>query len=314
MWFTSGVNITNFIFTAATTTFSKDTKVSKRFIRKMAEKTKEKKFKFAAIQLMVTADKDLNLENARKKIAIAAKNGAKVITLPEMFNCPYANSSFPVYAEEIPNGKSTQILKEAAATHKIYLIGGSIPERENDKLYNTCSIFGPDGTLLSKHRKVHLFDIDIPGQMTFKESDTLSAGEKLTTFDTDDCKIGVGICYDIRFPEYAQELGRQGCKFLVYPGAFNMVTGPVHWELLQRGRALDNQLWVATASPARNPESTYQAWGHSSVVNPWGEVVGKIDSGNEDILYAEIDLDRLDQIRNQIPVLKQKRLQVYQAK
>ncbi|KAM5275226.1 omega-amidase NIT2 isoform 4-T4 [Hipposideros larvatus] len=185
----------------------------------------------------------------------------------ECFNSPYGTNYFPEYAEKIP-GESTQKLSEVAKECSIYLIGGSIPEEDAGKLYNTCAVFGPDGTLLVKHRKLHLFDIDVPGKITFQESKTLSPGDSFSTFETPYCRVGLGICYDIRFAELAQIYAQRGCQLLVYPGAFNLTTGPAHWELLQRGRAVDNQVYVATASPARDEKASYVAWGHSTVVNP----------------------------------------------
>lgn len=269
------------------------------------------KFKFAACQLLVSDDKNANIENAKKVIDEAASNGANVIALPECFDCPYSNSCFPTYAEEVPDGPASRMLSEAAARNKIYLIGGSIPEREGSKLYNTCQVFGPDGKLLAKHRKIHLFDIDVPGKITFKESDTLTPGDSLTTFDTEYCRIGVGICYDLRFPELAMLYAKRGCQFLVYPGAFNMTTGPAHWELLQRSRAVDNQLYVSMVSPARNPSSTYQAWGHSTVVAPWGDIIATTDH-NPSVIYADIDLGKVTEMRSSIPVYKQKRKDLYE--
>ena len=126
--------------------------------------------------------------------------------------------------------------------------------------------------MIEKFRKIHLFDIDIPGKITFKESDVLTGGNKRSSFNIGDVKIGVGICYDIRFAELALKYRREGCDILVYPGAFNMTTGPAHWSKLQVSRALDNQVYVMTASPARDLEADYHAWGHSMVVNPWGVV------------------------------------------
>lgn len=275
-------------------------------------------FLFAGIQMLVSGDKQKNIDAARQLIGEAASKGAKLISLPECFNCPYSNASFPVYAEPDANSSATPtvaMLSEEAKKHKITLIGGSIPERDGDKLYNTSYTFGSDGELLATHRKVHLFDIDVPGRIRFKESETLSPGNQITTFESKDlgCKIGIGICYDLRFPEYAQILSSRGCKLLVYPGAFNTTTGPAHWELLLRGRALDNQLWVAAVSPARSLSSEgYQAWGHSSVISPWGEVVSTTDH-TAGIVYAEINLDRVDEVRSQIPVRSQKRHDLYSS-
>jgi len=268
-------------------------------------------FKFAGIQLAVTANKSENIQNAKTKIAEAAQNGAKVIVLPECWNCPYGNKYFPTYAEAIP-GPSTAMLQEMAKNCKIYLIGGSIPEKEGEKLYNTSISCDPLGNIIGKHRKVHLFDIDVPGKIRFVESETLSAGNSLTILDTEFCKIGVGICYDIRFAEMALLYCAQGVKFLCYPGAFNMTTGPVHWEILQRGRALDNQLYVAAVSPARDPNADYIAWGHTTVVNPWGEVIATTDE-KPSIVYADIAINRVDEVRAQIPILQQKRNDIYEV-
>jgi len=268
-------------------------------------------FKFAGIQLAVTSDKAKNISLATEKIAEAVQNGAKVIALPECWNSPYGNQYFAEYSEPIP-GPTTDKLAALALQHKVYIIGGSIPEREGEKLYNTSISFSPEGKILGKHRKVHLFDIDIPGKLRFIESETLSAGNSLTILDTEYCKIGIGICYDMRFPELAQIYQKEGCKFICYPSAFNMVTGPVHWELLQRGRALDNQLWVATVSPARDTTATYIAWGHSTVVSPWGEVLQKADE-KPTIIYQDIDLNRVDEVRQQIPVHFQKRNDLYHS-
>eukprot|EP01113_Clastostelium_recurvatum_P038030 TRINITY_DN5626_c0_g1_i3.p1 TRINITY_DN5626_c0_g1~~TRINITY_DN5626_c0_g1_i3.p1 ORF type:complete len:307 (-),score=72.83 TRINITY_DN5626_c0_g1_i3:30-881(-) len=276
----------------------------------MSTSSSSSTFKFAACQLMVGSDKDANIQTARKAVEHAAQGGAHMVALPECWNCPYSSSSFPTYAETVPDGPSTKALANLAATLKIYLIGGSIPERDGDKLYNTSVVFDPKGDIIAKHRKLHLFDIDVPGKITFKESDTLSAGTTPTVFDTAYGRIGLGICYDMRFPELALLYAKRGARFLCYPGAFNMTTGPAHWELLQRGRAVDNQVYVATISPARNPDSTYTAWGHSSIISPWGEVVATTDHA-EGIVYADIDMSRVEEMRTNIPVYKQKRTDLY---
>lgn len=267
------------------------------------------KFRLAVVQLQVSSVKADNLSRVRRLVKEAAGQGSKVVLLPECFNSPYGTSYFSTYAEKIP-GESTQVLSEVAKENKLYLVGGSIPEEDGGRLYNSCAVFGPEGEMIVKHRKIHLFDIDVPGKIRFQESETLSPGNSLSTFDTPFCKVGVGICYDMRFAELAQLYSRKGCRLLVYPGAFNMTTGPAHWELLQRGRAVDNQVYVATASPARDEAASYVAWGHSTVVNPWGEVIAKAGP-EETVIYADIDLQYLADIRQQIPITSQRRDDLY---
>jgi omega-amidase len=155
-----------------------------------------------------------------------------------------------------------------------------------------------------------LVDIDIPGKQTFRESDTLTAGNQVTVFETPFCKIGVAICYDIRFPELAEKMRKAGAEMFVYPGAFNTTTGPMHWELLARARAVDNQLYVACVSPSRNPDSKYQAWGHSSLVNPWGDVTATCDH-TDAILVENVDLTKVREMRQSIPTSSQKRFDLY---
>lgn len=273
------------------------------------------KFKIGLCQLSVTADKERNIAHARKAIEEAAAKGAKLVMLPEIWNSPYSNDSFPVYAEDIDAGgeasPSTAMLSEAAGLLKVTIVGGSIPERSGDRLYNTCCVFDIDGKLKAKHRKIHLFDIDIPGKITFIESKTLTAGETPTIVDTEVGRIGIGICYDIRFQELAIIYAARGAHLICYPGAFNMTTGPLHWELLQRARAADNQLYVATCSPARDVAAGYVAWGHSTLVGPFGEVLATTEH-EEDIIIAEIDYSLLEVRRTNLPLTKQRRGDLYQ--
>ncbi|XWS17603.1 hypothetical protein CRYUN_Cryun33cG0081200 [Craigia yunnanensis] len=272
-------------------------------------------FKIGLCQLSVTPDKERNIGHTRKAIEEAAQKGAQLVLLPEIWNSPYSNDSFPVYAEDIDAGydasPSTAMLSEVSSRLKITIVGGSIPERCGDKLYNTCCVFGTDGKLKAKHRKIHLFDIDIPGKITFMESKTLTAGETPTIVDTDVGRIGIGICYDIRFQELAMIYAARGAHLLCYPGAFNMTTGPLHWELLQRARAMDNQLYVATCSPARDAAAGYVAWGHSTLVGPFGEVLATTEH-DEEIIIAEIDYSILEQRRASLPFAKQRRGDLYQ--
>ena len=201
-------------------------------------------FKLALCQLAVTSDKERNIASARAAIDAAAGRGAEVVVLPEIWNSPYSSASFPEHAEDVGAGASPSwaMLSEAARRNGVVLVGGSIPEREAGRLYNTCFVFDGEGRQLGRHRKVHLFDIDIPGKIRFRESETLSPGQSLTVVDTDHGRLGVGICYDVRFPEMASLYAARGCHVLIYPGAFNLTTGPAHWELLMRSRAVDNQV------------------------------------------------------------------------
>jgi len=296
----------------------------------------------ALLQFRVGPSKPSNHAAARSYIDKAAARGAQLCVLPEIWNGPYATAAFGEYAEILPGvgatlkdaegddafSESARVLMESAARHGMWIVGGSVPERVSedngeDKIYNTCLCIDPEGTVVAKHRKVHLFDIDVPGGITFKESDTLSPGETMTAFDAGEPLgiIGVGICYDIRFPEYALLLCKKHkCNVLCYPGAFNLTTGPAHWELLQRGRAVDNQAYVCTASPARSPPPAegeegkyphYSAWGHSTCVSPWGEVVATMDEG-EDVVVADLDVGKVAEMRSGIPILEQKRNDMYQ--
>lgn len=268
--------------------------------------------RLALLQLKGSSDKAANVANALSIIESAVKeHKPRLITLPECFNCPYGTKYFREYAESIPNGYTSQQLSKAAADHQVYIVGGTIPELgENDRIFNTCTVWGPNGDLLAKHRKMHLFDIDVKGGMRFKESETLSAGNDFTTIVVDGHKIGIGICYDIRFEEMARLYRNEGCEMIIYPAAFNLTTGPLHWELLQRARANDNQLYVVTTSPARDPSADYIAYGHSMIVDPWAKVLKSAGEG-EETLTADIDFSLVDQVRQQIPVFSQRRLDLY---
>jgi len=268
-----------------------------------------KKFKLAAIQLAVGNDKLLNVQRAIAKIGEAVSNGANVVVLPECFNSPYGTQYFQPYSEKIP-GPTTDSLAEAVKRHQIYLIGGSLPETDEGKLYNTCPIYNRAGDLLAKFRKLHLFDIDVPGKIRFKESEALTAGATPIILDSEYCKIGIGICYDVRFGELARLYANLGCQLLVYPSAFNMTTGPAHWELLARSRALDQASYFCFCSPARDTSAGYVAYGHSMIVDPWGIVLAEADE-KETIIYADIDTTRTDEVRGMIPISNQRRKDIY---
>ncbi len=268
--------------------------------------------KTALIQMNTYPEKKRNLENAGLRIKEAAGQGADISVLPEMFCCEYRNRSF-VANKEPKGGEAWQALSAAAAENNIWVIGGSVPEEEGGKLYNTCFVFNRKGEQVARHRKMHLFDIDVKGGQRFKESDTFTAGDDITVFDTEFGKIGVVICFDIRFPELARLEAMRGAKLIFCPAAFNMTTGPAHWELTFRARAVEDQAYFAACSPARMEGSSYIAFGHSLVASPWGEVL--CDAGIcETVLYCDIDFDYADDIRAQLPLLSARREDVYELR
>ncbi|XP_009594489.1 omega-amidase, chloroplastic-like isoform X2 [Nicotiana tomentosiformis] len=279
--------------------------------------TKITKFKIGICQLKVTIEKNANISQARNLIHAAAEQGANLILLPEMWNCPYSADLFAEFAEnlnDINSSPSSLMLSEVAYSLGVTIIGGSIPERDasSGRLYNTCCVFGSNGELKAKHRKIHLFDMGkpLPGDVHFKESDTFSAGEKPTVVETDFGCIGIGICHDLRFPELAILYRARGAHLICYPGAFNMSTGEALWELEQRTRAVDNQLYVATCSPCRDSAGSYMIWGHSTVVGPMGEIIGT--TGHEEtVLIAEIDYAKIQLTRDSFSLENQRRDNVY---
>lgn len=280
----------------------------------LGEKGAAMNFKIALCQMKSSFDKNESRLKAKKYIKEAAENGAQVAALPEMWNCPYANKYFKEYSETA-QGETVALMSEAAKENGIYLIGGSIPEAETDKagkeyIYNTSFCFDKQGKLIGRHRKTHLFDIDVKGGISFRESDTLTAGEEATVIDTEYCKIGVAICYDVRFPELFRKMVLAGAEVVLLPAAFNMTTGPVHWDLTLRARAVDNQIYMGAISPARDQEGPYTAYGSTCLINPWGEFCGKTDH-REDIVYGNVDLEYLKEIRKQLPLLEHRRPELY---
>ncbi|MGB9805032.1 carbon-nitrogen hydrolase family protein [Desulfofundulus sp.] len=268
------------------------------------------RYRVAVCQMTIVREKEKNLVRAREMIARAGQQGARLVVLPEMFNCPYVASLFPMYAETYPDGPSIQMLSRAAREEGVYLVGGSVPEQDGGRIYNTSFIFSPDGRLLGRHRKMHLFDVQLASGLTVKESSTLSAGDQVTVIPSELGGLGVAICYDVRFPELMRLMVLKGARLVVIPAAFNMTTGPAHWELIFRMRAVDNQVYFIGASPARDPMAPYVAYGHSLVVDPWGNVISMAREG-EEIIYAEIDLDLIEKIRSELPLLRHRRTDIY---
>lgn len=279
----------------------------------------------ALLQLEVSENKLENIRQAGEAIREAAKNDAQLIVLPEIWNGPYAATSFPEYCEEIPCPGDTPCadrhptiwaVAEEAKKCKVPIVAGSISERGSQgEVFNTSVVLDHNGVCLARHRKVHLFDIDIPGKITFRESDTLTAGSDVTTVDIPcagrGVRVGIGICYDVRFPELSLAMRSKGCQLLVFPGAFNTTTGPLHWSLLLRARAVDTQCFVLACSPSRNPEG-YPAYGHSMAVDPSGNVL--VEAGEKpETLFVDLPLSSVSTIRSQIPVSFQRRHDIYPA-
>ena len=270
------------------------------------------KVRIALCQMNVVDDKKANLKKAGSLIADSADHNADFIVLPEMFNCPYSNDKFVEYGENEHDSCTLNTISQLAESYNVYILAGSIPEREGDKLYNTSYLFDKTGSIIAKHRKMHLFDIDVKGRITFKESDVLTAGDDFTIADTDFGRIGIGICYDVRFVEPARIMAEKGAEILFYPGAFNQTTGPAHWELLFRSRALDNQVFCIGVAPALNIDASYHSYGHSIAVNPWGEVIAQAGE-KEELVICEIDLSEIKKVREELPVLKNKRKDLYEV-
>jgi predicted amidohydrolase len=294
------------------------------------------KLKVAILQTHVFADKEKNIRQLEEILAAGKTAGADLVTLPEMFACPYETPNFPRYAE--PEGCPTwQALSALAKKYGIYLSAGSMPELDmvseggtrsgnftglasevpsgclKKNVYNTAYVFDRQGRQIGKHRKAHLFDIDVKGGQYFKESDTLSPGDHIGCFDTEFGRIGLCICYDFRFPEMARLMAQDGAKIILVPAAFNMTTGPAHWELMFRGRAVESQCYVIGTAPARDLHSSYISWGHSIVVDPWGRILTQMDE-KEGICIVELDLDYVEEVRQELPLLKHRRTDLYELR
>lgn len=263
----------------------------------------------ALCQIKVSPDKEKNIQNALKFIAEAAEANADIAILPEIFNAPYDSEIFPQYAEEYP-GPSTEKLARAAKQNNIAVVAGSVIEKVSSHLYNSSFVFDRQGELLARHRKVHLFDVDMPGHIYFKESSTLSAGSDITLFEYKNVRFGLMICYDCRFPELARILALEGAQVIIMPGNFNLTSGPLFWELMLRTRAIDNQVFMAGVSAARNDKPAYQSWGHSMVTDPWGRVLVEGDE-KETMLLSTIDIAKTARAREEMPLLKHRRTDLY---
>ncbi|MCL1895889.1 MAG: carbon-nitrogen hydrolase family protein [Clostridiales bacterium] len=281
-------------------------------------------YKIALCQMSVSAEKESNLRHAESLVDEAVRAGAKVVCLPEIWNCPYDMKNIASYAEPA-DGPSVAFMAGLAQKHGIYLVGGSIPESceagegadrgcadglgegaadgsaASPRIYNTCFVFDPAGSMVAHYRKSHLFDVDIERGLKFRESSYFAAGEGVSLFDTPFGKMGLAICFDLRFPEMFREMAGAGAHIVFLPASFNITTGSVHWDTLLKGRALDNQIYIAACSPARDLSASFVSWSHSCVATPWGEYCAAADA-RETIVYATIDVGYMEKIRRELPI------------
>ena len=248
------------------------------------------------------------MEKAASLVRLAAQGGADIVALGEMFCCPYSGRFFRAAAKE-GHERTVEEMSRWARENGVYLVGGSIPEKDGERLYNSCFVFDRDGEIVVRHRKVHLFDVELP-DMRFKESDDFSPGSDVTVFDTEFGKMGAAVCFDLRFPELFRAMAVRGARVIFVPAQFNMTTGPAHWAETLKIRAVDNELFIVGASAARYEGFDYECWGHSSIIGPYGETLAAADE-KERIISADIDLSRIDEVRAQLPTFLRLRRDVY---
>jgi len=266
--------------------------------------------KIAALQTVSTPDVDRNLEAAARLIGQAAREGAMLVSLPEYFCLMGLRDTDKLaIAEAAGQGPIQSFLAEQARQHGLWLIGGTLPIRpapDAVRVRNACCVFAPDGALAARYDKVHLFRFD-NGRESYDEARVLDAGDAPVALQVGALRVGLSICYDVRFPELYRALASPPCDLLSVPAAFTYTTGRAHWELLLRARAVENQCYVLAAAQGGTHENGRRTWGHSMIVDPWGEVLAVRPEG-EGVVMAEIDPKRLAAVRQQLPALAHRRL------
>ncbi len=258
--------------------------------------------KITVIQNKVFKNIDETLKNVLAMVNKSAIENTDFLILPEMFTTPYELEYFELY-KQTKSDKVIKFLTNLAVKYSVYVIGGSIPYFEDDKIYNTAFIFNRKGQIVSQYNKIHLFEITYPNGTHFREADTLTKGSEIVTFDTEFGIMGVMICFDIRFPLLANKLMEKGAKVIFVPAAFNTYTGPLHWRTTFRARSIDNQLFMVGCSPSNNSFGNYDVYGHSIIVNPYGEVLKELSS-KEKVFTLDLDLNQIETARKRIPILK----------
>ncbi|MBN2540280.1 MAG: carbon-nitrogen hydrolase family protein [Bacilli bacterium] len=226
------------------------------------------------------------------------------LVFPEMFTTPYDLSHMRLQSQKV-NETILSYLKQLAISKRSYIISGSLPWKEDNKVFNRTYVINPLGETIAKYDKIHLFSIRYPDGTSFRENDLLTKGEESITFDTDFGRFGLMICFDIRYPELADRLAQAGAKAIFVPAAFNTYTGPMHWQTTFRSRAIDNQLFMIGCSPSRDSAGDYSVYGHSIVVGPLGDIRKELDEF-EGILECDVDLNEVEHVRDILPILANK--------
>ncbi|BCJ51627.1 carbon-nitrogen hydrolase [Actinoplanes sp. NBRC 14428] len=261
----------------------------------------------AVCQLNARDDRTHNLAVARDLLGRAAAAGATLAVLPEYVNYLGPGAGLP--KPEPVDGEFAAFFAEAARDLGIWVHAGSFHEAgpDPDRTFNTSLIFNPAGELVATYRKIHLYDVEIPGRVSYQESRTVAPGDRPVVTEIDGVPTGLSICYDLRFPELYRRLAVEGAKLLVVPAAFMMHTGRDHWEVLLRARAIENQCYVVAAGQIGDHEPGRTCFGRSMIIDPWGTVVAQAPDAVGTVT-AELDLERLDEIRNSLPSLANRRL------
>ena len=265
--------------------------------------------KIAALQTVATPDVDRNLDTAARLIDEAVRAGAQLAVLPEYFCLMGRSDADKLTVAEAPgDGPIQRFLAAQARQHGLWLIGGTLPLHcaTPERARNACCVYAPDGTLAARYDKLHLFRFD-SGRESYDEARVLEAGGEPVAVQAGALRVGLSVCYDLRFPELYRALGTPPCDLLSVPAAFTYTTGRAHWELLLRARAVENQCYVIAAAQGGTHENGRRTWGHSMIVDPWGEVLAVRPEG-EGVVLADVDPARLAAVRQQLPALAHRRL------
>ena len=262
----------------------------------------------AVIQLSSQGRVEDNLSRAGALLREAKRAGAELVTLPENFAQMGAEDERRAIAESLEEGPIGAFLSATARELKIFVMGGGMPERSADpaRPYNTSVLFGPDGKLVARYRKIHLFDVDVGGQ-AYRESGATTGGDAPVVVEMRGVGLGMTVCYDVRFPELYRKLVTLGARIVTVPAAFTLATGKDHWHLLLRARAVENQVFViAPAQHGTHPKGR-RTYGKSLIVDPWGDVLAQVGEG-EGFAVARLDFDYQDRVRAELPCLGHRKL------